>query len=175
MSYAYLNQENAPKILVQAKKLIGTREIAGSIHNEVIMSWAEELGIQNIYTSDEIAWCGLFMAIVCKKAGLETNLTPKQALWALNWGKFGTKQSVAMLGDVLTFNRNGGGHVGIYVGEDDLCYHVLGGNQSNMVRVSRIEKSRLYRIRRTAWKIRQPDNVRVIKLSATGEISQNER
>ena len=36
-----------------------------------------------------------------------------------------------MLGDILTFKRNGGGHVGLYVGEDKDCYHVLGGNQGN--------------------------------------------
>lgn len=58
-----------------------------------------------------------------------------------------------MLGDALTFKRNGGGHVGIYVGEDSTCYHVLGDNQSNMVCITRIEKTRCSGIRRTEWKI----------------------
>jgi len=174
MSYNYLTGENSPQILVQAKLLLGIKEIVGNINNDVIMEWAEELGISNIYTSDEIAWCGLFMAHVCKEANLETNLTAKEALWALNWSKFGTKQSVAMLGDVLTFKRKKGGHVGIYVGEDDVCYHVLGGNQSNMVCITRIEKSRLNSIRRTKWKIQQPKSVRVIKIQSNGVISTNE-
>jgi hypothetical protein len=56
----------------------------------------------------------------------------------LNWNGF-NKEKTMMLG-VLTFKRKGGGHVGIYVGEDSKCYHVLGGNQSNMT--IRIEKSR---------------------------------
>lgn len=174
MSYAYLNEENSPQILVQAKMLLGTKEIVGTVNNKVIMGWAKGLGLEKIYTSDEIAWCGLFMAEVCKRAGVESNLTPKDSLWALNWSKFGTKQSVAMLGDVLTFKRKTGGHVGIYVGEDDLCYHILGGNQSNMVCVTRIEKSRLNSIRRTNWKVKQPSNVRVIKLQSNGVISKNE-
>jgi hypothetical protein len=38
----------------------------------------------------------------------------------------------------------------------------------------RIEKSRLSQARRTAWKIAQPSNVRVVKLETKGEISQNE-
>ena len=174
MSYSYLDKESSPKILVQAKMLLGTKEIIGAIHNKTIMSWAKDLGLEKIYTSDEIAWCGLFMAEVCKRAGIETNLTSKESLWALNWSKFGTKQNVAMLGDILTFKRNGGGHVGIYVGEDDTCYHILGGNQSNMVCFSRIEKSRLNSIRRTNWKLKQPSNVRIIKLNSNGAISKNE-
>jgi uncharacterized protein (TIGR02594 family) len=174
MNYDFLKIENAPQILVQAKKLIGTKEIFGPKHNDEIMSWAKDLGIEKNYTNDEIAWCGLFMAIVCKRAKLEINMTAREALWALNWNKFGTRQKVAMLGDVLTFTRKSGGHVGIYVGEDDVCYHILGGNQSNMVNITRIAKNRLSQIRRTSWKIAQPANVRVIKLNPNGFISENE-
>jgi uncharacterized protein (TIGR02594 family) len=99
---------------------------------------------------------------------------PKQPLWALNWAKYGTAVSEPMLGDILTFKRDGGGHVGIYVGEDKDCYHVLGGNQGNMMNVTRILKSRLFKARRTAWKVSQPASVRKIELSAKGEISKNE-
>jgi hypothetical protein len=80
-----------------------------------------------------------------------------------------------MLGDILTFKRNGGGHVGIYVGEDAAYYHVLGGNQNNSVSVSRIAKNRLHQARRTAWKIAQPANVRQVMLAAKGTITTNEQ
>ena len=171
MNYDYLKTVKSPQILVQAIKLIGTKEIVGTIHNETILSWAEELGLQRIYTNDEIAWCGLFVGYCVHKAGLEV---VKDPLWALNWNKFGTKQNTAMLGDVLTFKRKGGGHVGIYVGEDNTCYHVLGGNQSNMVCITRIEKARMSQIRRTAWKVAQPSNVAVVRLTNSGFVSQNE-
>ena len=174
MNYDYLKNEEAPRILAVAKEFLGTKEIPGSVHSNIIMGWAKDLGIQKIYTADEIAWCGLFMAIVCKRANVETGITPREALWALNWNKFGTKQKVPMLGDILTFKRTGGGHVGIYVGEDSACYHVLGGNQSNMVCITRIEKKRLSEARRTPWKIAQPAGVRVIHLTASGAISENE-
>ena len=174
MNYDYLKKETAPQVLVQARALIGTKEIIGKIHNKEILKWAKELGLEKVYTADEIAWCGLFIAYVCFKAGLEINMTNKEALWALNWNKFGTKQRTAMLGDILTFRRKTGGHVGIYVGEDKDCYHVLGGNQANMVNITRIEKSRLSQIRRTSWKKAQPANVRVIKVSSTGFISKDE-
>lgn len=174
MNYDYLKKVTAPQILVQAVKLIGTKEIVGKVHSKVILGWAKELGIDKTYTNDEIAWCGLFVAYVCHKAGLELPFTPLASLWALNWNKFGTKQTTAMLGDVLTFKRNGGGHVGFYVGEDEACYHVLGGNQSNMVNITRIEKSRCAGIRRTPWKIAQPSSVRAIAVNASGFISKNE-
>jgi uncharacterized protein (TIGR02594 family) len=170
MNYNWLKQETSPRILVQAVSLIGTREIIGKNHNPVILSWAIELGLK-VYTNDEIPWCGLFVAYCAHKAGVEVVDGP---LWALNWAKYGTKESTPMLGDVLTFKRDGGGHVGLYVGEDRTHYHVLGGNQNNQVNVMRIAKSRLHQARRTAWKIAQPANVRVVNLSSQGIISNNE-
>jgi len=170
MNYNWLKQETGPRILVQAVSLIGTREIIGKNHNPIILSWAIELGLK-VYTNDEIPWCGLFVAYCAHKAGVEVVDGP---LWALNWAKYGTKESTPMLGDVLTFKRDGGGHVGLYVGEDRTHYHVLGGNQNNQVNVMRIAKSRLHQARRTAWKIAQPANVRVVNLSSQGIISNNE-
>jgi uncharacterized protein (TIGR02594 family) len=171
MSYGYLTQETAPKILVEAIKLIGTKEIVGKAHNPVILNWAKELSLSTIYTNDEIPWCGLFIAYCAHKAGVQVVERP---LWALNWNKYGTQVSEPMLGDILTFKRNGGGHVGIYVGEDKTHYHVLGGNQSNQVNVMRLAKSRLTQARRTAWKVAQPASVRKIHLEAKGTISINE-
>jgi uncharacterized protein (TIGR02594 family) len=171
MSYTWLKEEKSPKILVEAIKHIGTKEIVGKQHNKKILAWAEAIGLKSVYTNDEIPWCGLFIAYCCHAQGLDV---VKHPLWALNWNKFGNVAQVPMLGDVLTFTRNGGGHVGIYIGEDTTCYHVLGGNQNNQVNVMRIEKSRLSQARRTAWKIAQPSSVRVVKLETKGEISQNE-
>lgn len=171
MSYSFLQEEKSPKILVEAVKLIGTKEVVGKKHNQVILDWAKELKLDKVYTADEIPWCGLFIAFCAHKAGVQVVDKP---LWALNWANYGTKVTEPMLGDVLTFKRDGGGHVGLYVGEDKDCYHVLGGNQGNSVSVTRILKTRLYQARRTAWKVAQPVNVRKIQLSAKGVISKNE-
>jgi len=170
--YKFLSKENSPRVIVEAVKLYGTKEIVGREHSKEILLWAKELEMEETYTNDEIPWCGLFVAIVIKRADF---IPVKDPLWARNWNNFGTKQSVAMLGDVLVFTRpGGGGHVGFYVGEDESCYHVLGGNQSNMVNTTRILKSRCIAIRRCPWKILQPSNVRVIKLNTKGNISTNE-
>lgn len=171
MSYNWLKEEKSPKILVEAIKHLGVKEIVGSKHNPVILGWAGAVGLKSIYTNDEIPWCGLFIAYCAHAAGLQVVERP---LWALNWAKYGNKVDEPMLGDILTFKRNGGGHVGIYVGEDEKYYHVLGGNQNNSVSVTRIAKSRLHQARRTAWKIAQPTNVRKVFLEAKGAITTNE-
>lgn len=169
--YSWLSSEPGPKMLQEALKLYGTLEAPGEDDSPTILGWAKELGIERTFTHDSIPWCGLFMAIVAKRAGKDVVKSP---LWAANWLNFGVDVKRAMLGDVLVFKRpGGGGHVALYVGEDDNAYHVLGGNQRDAVNVTRILKSRCTGIRRPRY-IVQPDNVRVIKLGAEGVISQNE-
>lgn len=168
--YAWLAKEPGPKMIVEALKEFGTIEGSGAADNPKILAWAREVNIP-WYKHDDTPWCGLFMAVIAQRAGKDK---PADFLRALAWQKFGNASKVASLGDVLVFKRTGGGHVGLYVGEDDLCYHVLGGNQSNKVSIKRIEKSRCVAVRRLIYSIGKPKNVRPIILSPTGKISTNE-
>jgi uncharacterized protein (TIGR02594 family) len=170
--YAWLAREPGPKMIVEALKLFGTMEKPGSANNPTIVAWAKEVGgeVADVYKADSIPWCGLFMAVVAKRAGKEP---PKHPLWALSWSAFGAKAPAPALGDVLVFTRSGGGHVGLYVGEDASAFHVLGGNQSDRVCITRIAKARLYTARRPLYRV-QPANVRPIHLEATGALSLNE-
>lgn len=172
--YQFLEKESGPRMIKEALKLYGTLELYGSANSPTILSWANELGknINDVYKADSIPWCGLFIGIVAKRSDKEVVKSP---LWALSWATFGKRVDIPMLGDVLVFTRSGGGHVGLYVGEDNTAYHLLGGNQSDAVNIIRINKNRLYTARRPEWKIAQPCNVRVIKLGASGPISDNEQ
>lgn len=170
--YRWLESKGGPKIILVALSLYGTEEIPGGRSNPKIISWAKELGIPD-YTADSIPWCGLFVAYVVFKAGWADHI-PANPLWARDWAKFGQEASKASLGDVLVFSRNGGGHVGFYVGEDDDCYHVLGGNQSDAVTITRIRKERCIAVRRPKWRVAQPPEVTPIFLEPTGKISTNE-
>jgi uncharacterized protein (TIGR02594 family) len=127
--------------MFQANSLMGTREWSGEANNPIILKWAVELGgeVQRDYRHDSIPWCGLFTAIVAKRSGLTPPVAP---LWALNWAKWEAPVEPAY-GAWLAFSRSGGGHVGFYVGEDAYAYHVLGGNQSDMVNITRVSKSQL--------------------------------
>ena len=95
-------------------------------------------------------------------------------LWARNWAKFGKAADKAQLGDVLVFRRGqGSGHVGLYVGEDYGAYHVLGGNQSDGVTITRIAKDRCIAVRRPAYR-KAPATAKPVQLAATGTLSTNE-
>jgi uncharacterized protein (TIGR02594 family) len=170
-SYAWLDAEGAPKMLVEMLKLYGVHEGAGGADNALILEWAKELHLSDVYPHDSIAWCGLAMAVVAERAGkhLPNPLTWESMLWADNWRKFGTAQPVAMLGDVLVFRwASGDHHVTMYVGEGDNQYHCLGGNQSDQVKFSVYEKQFCRAIRRAEFAIGQPKNVRPVYLQANG-------
>ncbi len=169
--YSWLLQEPGPKMLAEALGLYGTKETPGDADNPLIIAWAKEAGLQTVYRHDSVAWCGLFMAVVAKRAGKQP---PAEPLWALNWAKFGNKVTDgAKLGDVLVFKRSGGGHVALYVGEDDECYHCLGGNQADQVNIVRKPIARAYAIRRPNYSS-QPLNVRKVILSSDGAIDNQE-
>jgi len=142
--YAWLSKETGPK-MVLGSWLFGTVEAPDPKDNPAILGWASEIGVAKTYSHDSIPWCGLFIGLVAKLAGQKVVDSP---LWALSWADFGGASPVPMLGDGLTFKRDGGGHAALYVGEDTGAYHCLGGNQPDQVCFARIAKSRLYRARR---------------------------
>lgn len=173
--YAWLAREGAPRILVEALKEYGTLEVPGEADNAKILAWADEVGgwIAEYYTDDEIPWCGLFMAVIAKRAGYAFNQKALSAAAWADWGVAADKRK-PMLGDLLILKRPGGHHITQYVGEDPLAWHGLGGNQQNMVNITRFSKDReLVAVRRCPFKVR-PGNIRQIHLAPDGAISRNE-
>lgn len=171
-NYSWLAHEPGPKILREALALYGVKETQGAGNTPAIMAWARDLGgdVARVFTADSIPWCGLFMAIIAQRAGKPVVASP---LWARAWASFGTSSPRAALGDVLVFVRPSGGHVGLYVGEDDAAFHVLGGNQGDAVSIVRIDKKRCIAARRH-YAIAPPANVRPVMLSPRGKLSANE-
>lgn len=160
-----------PIWLETARKYIGTKEIPGASHSTVILAWAQYLGgwVKSFFTSDEIPWCGLAAGALFKSCGYTI---PKNPLSALSWASWGQKMPKPTIGAVLVFKRPEGGHVGLYEGEDKACYHVLGGNQGNMVKISRIEKARCVAVRWPPGELLPP--AVPLWLTPSGEISKNE-
>ena len=128
----------------EASRLKGLHENTGASSNPVILDWAKALGgwVRGVYTDDATPWCGLFVAH-CIATTLPRELLPSNPLSALAWAKFGVALAKPSLGAVCVFSRKGGGHVAFYAGEDDTTVHVLGGNQSDAVTVTRVLKTRL--------------------------------
>lgn len=123
-----------------ARTFIGTREIPGAQTSGRISGWLAKLGAW--WRDDETPWCGVFVAYVLKTCGIEI---PEFYMRARAWADWGAnlKRDRLSPGAVLVFAREGGGHVGFYVGEDVGAYYVLGGNQGNAVSIVRIAKTRL--------------------------------
>lgn len=157
-----------PRWLTIARSHIGTREIAGLKHNAKIMGWLSRL--KSWIKDDETPWCGTFVAAVMQDAGLPY---PKEFPRAKAWADYGAnlRSTHVAPGAILVFQREGGGHVGFYVGEDATAYQVLGGNQSNSVNITRIAKARCIAIR---WPRGEPVIGGPVRLAANGELSRNE-
>jgi len=172
--YEWLNNEPSPKMLIESLRHYGTLEKVGKGSNADIAKWAKEVGVSGWYTDDDIPWCGLFVGVIAKRCGYPFPASKLLAArqW-INWGEPVT-DGRAMLWDILVFVRDGGGHVGFYVGENDTAYLVYGGNQSNSVSFAWIDKKRLLGARRPKYAIGEPDNVRQIIMNEKGDLSKNE-
>lgn len=162
-----------PAWLTAARAKLGTREIPGPTHNNALLAFLNTAAKWNgvIWRDDEMPWCGGFVAACLVAAGVEpVKIAARAKSWA-TWGALLRKDRLAP-GAVLVFEREGGGHVGFYVGEDASTYHVLGGNQSNAVSVTRIAKARLVASR---WPRGYPVISGPVQLSANGKpMSSNE-
>lgn len=167
-----MKEFNLPWMVI-AKEYIGTQEIPGSKSNQKIMEWATQLGgwVKSYYTNDDIPWCGLFVAECLRESDIEILI--KNPLSALEWNKFGIKCE-PMFGAIMVFVRSGGGHVGFYVSEDNESYHILGGNQSNAVNITRVGKDRFKGARWPTYLEHLQVPGRVIK-KFDGKLSQNEQ
>lgn len=166
-----------PNTIKLALKEHGVKEVVGKGSNATIIGWRDELNQAGVkisgFSDDDIAWCGLFAAIIAYRRLKQADEVVKSPLWARNWAKYGNRSAVPGLGDILVFSRGSGGHVGFYVGEDSKYFHVLGGNQGNRVSIMLMDKSRLIAARRPPYKI-QPAAARPYRLTIKGEVSTNE-
>lgn len=129
--------------LAEGKRLIGLAEGPGPADNPAILAWATEADVP--FDRDETPWCGLFIAH-CFAATVPDEPLPANLLGARQWLRFGVPVA-PQLGAILVFwrgSRDGwAGHVALYWAEDATSYHVLGGNQSDAVTITKIAKSRL--------------------------------
>lgn len=163
-----------PKWLREARSRFGTKEVAGSASSPTILSWAKRLGskvLGMVYNADSVPWCGVFVASCLAEDDIKA---PPIAVRAMAWATWGLAIRSERLapGAVLVFERQGGGHVGFYVGEDPVAYHVLGGNQGDAVTIARIEKTRCVARR---WPAGRPVIGKPVQIAAKGKpISRNE-
>ena len=136
-----------------AQRFVGIEEVGGKVDNPQIMAM---LKLDNSWpTADEVPWCSGFAnycAYLCR--------APRSKdLRARSWLEVGRgiQLDEAEPGDVIVLKRgtddgpeviDAPGHVGFYAGRTGDLIEVLGGNQSDTVKISRYPKSKLLAVRR---------------------------
>jgi uncharacterized protein (TIGR02594 family) len=138
-----------------AERYVGQKEVGGKVDNPLIMSMLKL--DMNWPSSDEVPWCSAFANWICWHARLPRSKDLRARSW-LSIGK-GIPLDEAVPGDIIVLKRGTGdqpgpevtdapGHVGFYAGIFGEFIEVLGGNQSDQVKISRYPKSRLLGVRR---------------------------
>lgn len=130
-----------------AREYVGLKEVKGTRHNPTIIEWLDEMGqfsneARAWWRDDETAWCGLFVGYVMGKSG---RFVVKEWYRAKEWlsPQLTTLHKPAY-GCLAILDRVGGGHVGFVVGRDAKGnIMILGGNQSDMVRIDAFAPSRI--------------------------------
>ena len=138
---------NRLSLFLLAMEFYGLKEVVGAKNNPTIVGWFRDIG-HSWVKNDETAWCSCFVNWLAWKLKLERS----GALNARSWLEHGKEVTAPELGDVLIFWRDlpnsWKGHVGLYAGEDNNYYYVLGGNQENQVNITPYLKNRLLGARR---------------------------
>ena len=136
-------QAAAPDLpwMVEMRSVFGLHEVRDKAR---LQAWLKSDG-KTLGDPSALPWCADAVATAIAKA-LPDEPMPgalgANPYWARNWTMLG-KPVTPTYGAILVFSREGGGHVGFAVGEDNDSFFVLGGNQGDSVSVVRIHKSRL--------------------------------
>ena len=129
------------RLLKIALTQYGLKEVPGTKNNPEIMKYFD-IGGHTWVQGDETAWCSAAMNWVANEAGYEYS----GKLNARSWLNMGMKVDNIEDADIVVFWRESPtswkGHIGIPVNDDGDYIWTLGGNQSNMFKISAYPKER---------------------------------
>lgn len=133
------NEQEEPAWLTEARKLMGLKETPGPDSTpEIVQMWRDikRSGIKD----DATPWCAAFVGSMLERAGVKSSRF-ESAKSYLHWG---TLLAAPVVGCIVIFTRDGGGHVGFAVGRDKAGnLLILGGNQSDAVNIKVFPVSRV--------------------------------
>jgi len=140
-----------------ALRTLGIREVPGPVHHPLIQFGFSLCTGYGLETADEVPWCSAWLQVPC----WWLDLPRSKSAAARSWLTVGTQidLSSASVGyDVAVLERGPApaGHVGLYAGHTPESITLLGGNQSDAVRLTSFPVSRVLAVRRlhqgdTGW------------------------
>ena len=152
-----------------AREDIGLEEIPGKATAPKIRQWL--IGLNAWWTDDEAPWCGVAVAHWMQAAGEDL---PVHWYRARAWLEWGSPLVKPLVGCVVVYRRDAGGHVGLVVGQDRRYrLMTLGGNQGNRVSIAPFAVDRVlgYRWPKGHMFYNQPlPLIQSAAASSTGEI-----
>ncbi len=126
--------------ITEMEKVLGWHEVRD---RERLSRWLRSDG-KTLGDPSVLPWCGdavdtaLALAVPNEPRPGDLGRNP---YWALNWCFLGNA-CAPCYGAIAVFKRPTGGHVGFLLGQNESAYLVLGGNQSDAVTRTWIERAR---------------------------------
>ena len=128
-----------PTYILEAKALLGEKEIHGSLDNPKITELFADAGHPEVI-HDEVPWCAAFVGACLARSNLPNTGT----LLALDYRTYGVDAGGPKLFSIGVKRRGNStweGHVGFVVAVDDNYVSLLGGNQHDSVCVQKFPRS----------------------------------
>ena len=134
-----LSKPGDPPWMAIASSEIGIKEYPGNGENPRIVEYLRSTNLSAPDSArDETPWCSAFANWCVEKSGYAGT----DSAWARSWLNWGSAISKPRHGCIAVLQRNvNNGHVGFYLGATATGIRLLGGNQSNEVKVSTYKKS----------------------------------
>lgn len=130
-----------PKWLQIAMKELGQAEVPGGGDNPRIVEYHSVTTLKA--TEDSVPWCGSFTSWCLEKSGIKSTRSARARSYE-DWGKpIGEPKR----GAIVTFTRDGGGHVGFFLEKKDGKWMILGGNQGDKVSIGPFDVARVTSVR----------------------------
>jgi uncharacterized protein (TIGR02594 family) len=119
-----------------AQAELGEEEIAGPENNPRVLEYIATVQSTRGIQDDETDWSSAFVEWSLNQAGVEGPQNMDPHAW-LQWGRGVDRPEE---GCIAVFSFSGLSHVGFFLGEEGKSVSILGGNQSDLVKVSRYAK-----------------------------------
>ena len=156
-----------PVWLIEARKNLGVKETKGKVHTPEVLKYWKDIKRGGI-KDDETPWCAAFVGAMLERVGIRSSRF-ESAKSYLGWGQL---LALPVVGCIVIFTREGGGHVGFVVGRDTKGnLLVLGGNQGDEVNIRSFPVSRVTGYR---WPIDRPIPKEPLPTLSAAQLSKTE-